>query len=135
MMFLLRNMTHSNQRRKITDNLIFRMYKCGLSIEETAKLCFKSVRTVTDWDNGKPIPPECRRLMKIYSGRDLEALHDDWRGWKIKQGELITPNGWTLTPDRIISGNALLEINADEDRKSKATIIRAARLIQSIRYK
>lgn len=129
MMFLLRNMTHSYQRRKITDNLIFRMYKCGLSIEETAELCFKSVRTVTEWDKGKPIPPECRRLMKIYSCRDLEALHDDWRGWQIKRRELITPNGWSLTPDRIITGNALLEINAENDRRNKAIIMNTARLI------
>lgn len=135
MMFLFRNMTHSNQRRKITDNLIFRMYKCGLSIEETATLCFKSVRTVTEWDRGKPIPPECRRLMKIYSCRDLEPLHEDWRGWKIKKGELITPSGWAITPDRIISGNALLEIDAENDRKTKATIIRTARLLQRLRFK
>ncbi|WP_415721613.1 DUF3653 domain-containing protein [Photobacterium ganghwense] len=73
--------------------------------------------------------------MKIYSCRDLESLHDDWRGWKIKQGELITPNGWTLTPDRIISGNALLEINAEDDRKAKALIIRTARMIQKLRFK
>lgn len=133
MMFLLRNMTHSHQRRKITDNLIFRMYKCGLSIEETAELCFKSVRTITEWDDGKPIPPECKRLMKIYSGRDLEPLHEDWRGWQIKKRELITPNGWSLTPDRVITGNALLEINAEDDRKMKATILRTARLLNELR--
>lgn len=134
-MFRLRNMTHSIQGRKITDNLIFRMYKCGLSIEETAQICFKSVRTVTEWDRGKPIPPECRRLMKIYSCRDLEAFHDDWRGWKIKQSELITPNGWSLTPDRIITGNALLEINSEDDNINKRIILHTARLLQKIRYK
>lgn len=135
MMFLLRNMTHRNKALKVTDNLIFRMYKCGLTVEETANLCFKSVRTVTEWDRGKPIPPECKRLMKLYSGRELEPLHDDWRGWRMNKSELITPNGWTLTADRVIAGNALLEINADNDRQAKATILKAARMIQQIRYK
>jgi hypothetical protein len=28
------------------------------------------------------------------------------------KGELITPSCWGLTPDRIITGNALIEIGA-----------------------
>ncbi|WP_273857043.1 DUF3653 domain-containing protein [Photobacterium sp. GSS17] len=73
--------------------------------------------------------------MKLYSSRDLGPLHEDWRGWKIIQRELITPNGWSLTPDRIITGNALLEINSDDDRRMKALIIETARNLQKIRYK
>ncbi|WP_242551976.1 DUF3653 domain-containing protein [Photobacterium ganghwense] len=73
--------------------------------------------------------------MKLYSGRELEPLHDEWRGWRIMKNELITPNGWTLTPDRVIAGNALLEIDAEHDRQAKATIIKAARMIQRVRYK
>ena len=37
-------------------NYIFRWFECGLTVEETAKLCFKSVMTVTKWDGGRPIP-------------------------------------------------------------------------------
>lgn len=132
MMFLLRNMTHKKYQPKITKNQIFRMYKCGLTVEETAKLCFKTVRTVTSWDKGQPIPPECRRLMKLYSGRCIEPLHNDWQGWRISKGELIAPGGWCLTPDRIIAGNALLEIDADNDRKCKALIIKTARLLKNL---
>ncbi|MDV5169719.1 DUF3653 domain-containing protein [Photobacterium rosenbergii] len=43
-------------------------------------------------------------------------MNDDWRGWQIKHGELVTPNGWTLTPDRIVTGNALLQIDAESDQ-------------------
>ncbi|WEM44740.1 DUF3653 domain-containing protein (plasmid) [Photobacterium sp. DA100] len=70
--------------------------------------------------------------MKLYSCRDLAAINDNWRGWQIKQGELVTPNGWTLTPDRIVTGNALLQISADSDRELKAAIIRTARLLHQL---
>ncbi|WP_064608552.1 DUF3653 domain-containing protein [Photobacterium sp. J15] len=118
--------------KQITNNYIFRKFTCGLSRIETAKLCFKSVKTVTRWDNGQKIPPECRRLMKLYSCSDLEAVNDKWRGWRIKQGELITPSGWSLTPDRIVTGNALLEINAEDDSRTKALIIKTARQLQNL---
>lgn len=134
-MFCFRNMRKTNKPRRITDNLIFRKYKCGLTKEETAKLCFKTVRTITEWDRGRPIPPECKRLMRLYSGRSLDPLNVEWHGWRIKHNELITPNGWTLTPDRIIAGNALIEINSDDDRKNKATLLKASRMIQKIRYR
>ncbi|WP_064608587.1 DUF3653 domain-containing protein [Photobacterium sp. J15] len=119
-------------RHQLTKNYIFRFYQCGLSIENTAKLCFKTVRTVTQWDKGKSIPPECKRLMRMYSGLELDPLGDEWRGWSIRGGRLITPNSWSLTPDRIITGNALLEINAENDRKLKAEIIKTARLLRKL---
>ncbi|WP_064604191.1 regulator [Photobacterium sp. J15] len=119
-------------RHELTKNYIFRFYQCGLSIEDTAKLCFKTVRTVTLWDKGKPIPPECKRLMRMYAGIELDPLGDEWREWSLKKGRLITPNNWSLTPERIITGNALLEINAEDDRKLKAEIIRVARLLKKL---
>ena len=131
-MFSLQGKRSMPKHHQLSENYIFRFFKCGLSIEQTAELCFKSVRTITRWDEGKPIPPECRRLMRMYCGLELDPLSDDWRGWKINKCELITPNGWSLTPDRIITGNALLEINADNDRQCKATIIKAARQLSKL---
>ena len=118
--------------KKLTNNYIFRKFTCGLSKIETANLCFKTVRTVTRWDCGQEIPPECRRLMKMYAGRQLGALDDSWQGWKINKEELIIPGGWSLTPDRIITGNALLEINTEKDSQQKAQIMRAARLLTNL---
>ncbi|STY92178.1 Uncharacterised protein [Vibrio anguillarum] len=48
---------------EMTKNYFFREFEYGLSAEDTAKLCFKSVRTVNEWDGGKNIPKECKRLM------------------------------------------------------------------------
>ena len=57
-------------------NFIFREYECGLSVEETAELCLKTARTVKEWDKGKTIPPECKRLMKMSRGRDLTCAKE-----------------------------------------------------------
>ncbi|WP_036799685.1 DUF3653 domain-containing protein [Photobacterium marinum] len=118
--------------KNLTNNYIFRKFTCGLSKKEVSELCFKSVRTVTRWDAGQEIPPECRRLMKMYAGRELGAIGDIWRGWWLSKEELVTPNGWSLNPDRIITGNALLEINAENDRQAKAHILRTARLLKNL---
>ncbi|MGF1872857.1 DUF3653 domain-containing protein [Photobacterium indicum] len=132
LIYCFKNSVQLNNRNQITDNFIFRMYLCKLSIKETAELCFKSVRTVTEWDNGKSIPPECRRLMKLYSGRELSSIDDNWRQWRMAKGELITPSGWGLTPDRIITGNALIEIGAEGDREYMSKIIRTARQLKEL---
>ena len=57
----------------MSKNYIFRELECQMTKEEVAELCFKSVRTVTGWDEGKPIPPECKRLMTFALG-DVETL-------------------------------------------------------------
>ena len=46
--------------REMSKNYIFRELECQMTKEEVAELCFKSVRTVTGWDEGNPIPPECK---------------------------------------------------------------------------
>lgn len=117
---------------KVTENQIFRKFTCGLSVSETADLCFKSVRTVTRWDAGQEIPPECRRLMRMYSGRELSPLNDNWKNWRVGKGVLITPNNYSLTPDQILTGNALLEIGEKEDLKRASIIMRTARVIQNL---
>ncbi|CEO40778.1 DUF3653 domain-containing protein [Photobacterium kishitanii] len=118
--------------KEMTPNVYFRMYICGLTVEKTAELCFKSVSTVTKWDRGRTIPPICKRLMKLYANRRLDAVSKEWRGWMFNKGELITPNGWSLTPNQIFMGNALIEIGTDNDRALRAEIMRVARLIKNV---
>ncbi|MGR5144756.1 DUF3653 domain-containing protein [Photobacterium sp. DNB23_23_1] len=65
----------------------------------------------------------------MYCGLELGPLNDDWRGWKVKKDVLVTPNNWTLTPNQIITGNALIEIGAEQDRRNLTSIIKVARLM------
>jgi hypothetical protein len=45
---------------------------------------------------------------------------------------LITPSGWGLTPDRIITGNALIEIGAERDRIKMSKIIKTAKQLKEL---
>ncbi|WP_089138185.1 phage protein [Vibrio rumoiensis] len=117
---------------EMTKNFIFRELECGLSIEETAKLCFKTVRTITEWDRGKTIPPECKRLMRLYCGREL-GTSNDWEGFKMNKQYLITPYQQSVTPQQILLGLGLVEIKSELELKTSSKILKIARAISVIK--
>lgn len=120
--------------RKMTKNYIFREYKCGLTREETADLCFKTVRTVTGWDEGKTIPPECKRLMRMAKGREL-SKSNDWKQFKMHNDGLELPTGKTVTAQQIMAGIALLEIQSELELKTSTYLIKTARAIANLKKK
>ncbi|HDM8048127.1 TPA: phage protein [Vibrio fluvialis] len=116
---------------EMTKNYIFREFECGLTREQTAELCFKSVRTVTEWDKGKPIPPECKRLMRLVKGRELSHLKE-WENFKFRNGKLEIPTGQLITPQEIITGIALIEINSETELRTKSKLLRLSRVIAKL---
>ncbi|NRF32133.1 phage protein [Vibrio coralliilyticus] len=117
---------------EMTKNYIFREFKCGLSIESTAELCFKSVRTVKQWDKGLAIPKECKRLMRKQSR--LELSYDaEWVGFKMVNQKLELPTGRKVSPQEILAGIALLEINSELELKTSSKLIKYARAISNLR--
>lgn len=115
----------------MTKNYIFREYVCCLTREETANLCFKTVRTVTGWDEGKPIPPECKRLMRMARGRELSDS-EDWRQFRMHRNGLELPTGQTVSAQQVLAGIALLEIQSDIELKTTSKIARYARAIAKL---
>lgn len=120
--------------RKMTKNYIFRKFECELSKEETAKLCFKSVRIVTSWDNGRDIPPECRRLMKLAKSRIL-SYQDEWEEFRMVRGKLELPTGQQLTPQELITAVALLSIQSELEIKTCSKLLRLARALIKLKSK
>ncbi|PFG56163.1 hypothetical protein ATG66_2489 [Vibrio sp. ES.051] len=118
--------------RKMNKNYIFREFECGLSIEETAKLCFKSVTTVKKWDKGQSIPPECKRLMRMTSGREL-ATSEDWELFKMHKNTLELPTGQFVTAQQILTGIALLELGAEPDLMIAKEIMKYVRALMKIK--
>ncbi|HAS6154199.1 TPA: phage protein [Vibrio vulnificus] len=117
---------------EMTKNFVFREFECGLTVEETAKLCFKSVRQVKEWDKGKNIPSECKRLMRMSKGRELSAC-DSWEAFKMHYDRLELPTGQLVTAQEILAGLALLEIAAPEDVKTNSKLLKYARAISRIK--
>ena len=99
--------------------------------EEVAELCFKTVRTVTGWDEGKPIPPECKRLMRLSKGRELSAS-DEWQQFKMHYDKLELPSGQIVSPQQILAGIALLSIQSELEIKTSRYLIKIARAIARI---
>lgn len=113
---------------EMTKNYIFREFECGLSIQETAELCFKSVRTVKDWDKGKEIPKECKRLMRISKGRVL-SHRKEWKGFRMYLGKLELPTGQQVTPQEILTGIALLQIQSELELATTSKLLKFARAL------
>ncbi|MDC5853825.1 regulator [Vibrio europaeus] len=117
---------------EMTKNYIFREFECGLSIEQAANLCFKSVRTIKEWDKGKEIPKECKRLMRLQSRLELSPL-EEWNGFRINNHRLELPTGHSVTPQEILIGIALLEIKSDIELSTTTKILKYVRSISKMK--
>ncbi|EGR0056371.1 phage protein [Vibrio vulnificus] len=116
---------------EMTKNFVFREFECGLTVEETAKLCFKSVRQVKEWDKGKTIPCECKRLMRMSKGRELSPC-DSWENFKMRYDKLELPTGQLVSAQQVLTGIALLEIGAKTDLEISSLVLKYARALKQI---
>ncbi|HCG7910527.1 TPA: phage protein [Vibrio parahaemolyticus] len=114
---------------EMTKNFIFREFECGLSVEQTAELCLKTVRTVKELDKGKAIPPECKRLMRMTNGRELSPS-EQWDQFKMHYDKLELPTGQLVTAQQILTGIALLEIGSANDLKVSHKLLKYARCLK-----
>ncbi|KGY13606.1 regulator, partial [Vibrio tubiashii] len=108
---------------EMTKNYIFREFECGLTVEQTAELCFKSVRTVNAWDKGKDIPRECKRLMRMTKNRELSHT-DEWKGFQMKAGKLELPTGQSVSAQEVLVGIALIEIESELELQTTSKILK-----------
>ncbi|EHR0760532.1 phage protein [Vibrio parahaemolyticus] len=116
---------------EMTKNYIFREFECGLTVEQTAELCLKTVRTVKEWDKGKTIPPECKRLMRMTKGRELSPS-EQWEHFKIHYDRLELPTGQLVTAQQVLTGIALLEIGAASDQILASKLLKYARVLKNM---
>ncbi|UJQ40391.1 regulator [Vibrio anguillarum] len=116
---------------EMTKNSVFREFECKLSEEETAKLCFKSVSVVKGWDKGKEIPRECKRLMRMAKGRELSSC-STWEQFKMHYNKMELPTGQLVTPQEILAGIALLEIEAVDDMRTLSKVLKFSRAIAKL---
>tara|TARA_Y100000588_G_scaffold83247_1_gene87805 strand:+ start:313 stop:681 length:369 start_codon:yes stop_codon:yes gene_type:complete len=118
--------------RKMTENYIFREFICRSTKEETAELCFKTVRKITGWDEGKSIPPECKKLMRVAKGRKL-SHSEDWKEFKMHHDGLELPTGLLVSAQKVLAGIVLPEIQSDLEIRTSTYLLRIAREIAKIK--
>lgn len=119
-------------RKEMTKNFVFREFECGLSIEEAAILCFKTVSEVKSWDEGEKIPPICKRLMRWHSRKEL-YYGDEWWGFRMEGGRLILPTGDRVAPQQILFAIAILQIEAPEHDLVRSKLLKYARAMVRIK--
>jgi hypothetical protein len=68
----------------------------GYPAELIALWCAVSPRTAASWKAGKGKPS--RQALRLFAlHRDERVLDDQWRGWRIRKGTLVDPDGNATT--------------------------------------
>ena len=118
--------------RNLTENYIFRCFDCGLSVEEVAELCFTSCREVIAWDDGKSMPPQYRRLMMLASKKRISHL-ECWEDFIIEKEKLRIPSGQLITPQQIVTGQALIELQSGNEQRILLKLLQYSRILSKIK--
>lgn len=66
---------------------------------------------------------------KMVLAGDLGLFDRDWTGWIIREGKLISPEGWEATPGNVLATRlhaAQLAVYQAENRRLKAELAEAA---------
>lgn len=72
----------------------------GIPAEEIARVCGVDVRTARRWKRGETRMPKTSAM--ILRG-DLGCFDPAWQGWKLRDGKLISPEGWETLPGDVLS--------------------------------
>jgi len=70
----------------------------GLNVNEIARICKVDITTARRWKRRAKRPPET--ALMILSG-DLGHLDPAWEGWTVRNGFLISPEGWEAAPGHV----------------------------------
>ena len=73
---------------------------CGIRAEDIARRCGVNVATARRWKRGASQMSKAAAM--ILSG-DLGIFDPPWRGWVLRRGNLISPEGWQATPGDVLS--------------------------------
>lgn len=65
----------------------------SFTIKEIARICCVDLTTARRWKRGAVCPPKSAVLL---IQADLGCFDPKWSGWHIRNGFLISPNGWEI---------------------------------------
>jgi hypothetical protein len=72
----------------------------GLPAEEIARRCRVDVATARRWKRGARCPPRTALMILV---EDLGCFDPAWKGWCIRDGQLISPEGWAASPGDVLA--------------------------------
>jgi hypothetical protein len=72
----------------------------SITIKEIARICHVNLTTARRWKRGARCPPKSALLLIC---GDLIAFDREWRGWRVREGKLISPEGWEITVGDVLA--------------------------------
>jgi hypothetical protein len=98
----------------------------AISIKEIVEVCGVDVTTARRWKRGAICPPQHALLyLQAKVNQDLSFLDPAWRGWVLRHGHLISPEGWQMSMSDVLASRlheAQLAAWRIEVRKLKAEL-------------
>jgi hypothetical protein len=73
----------------------------GLPAERLATIAGVHVSTARRWKRRGRVPRGVARLVEITIDGDLGAIHETWRGWRLTEGALWSPEGTVYSPGEV----------------------------------
>lgn len=71
----------------------------GLSASYIARICRVDLATARRWKRGATCPPYT--ALVLIKG-DLSGFGPQWRGWTMRAGRIVSPEGWAATPGDVM---------------------------------
>src|SRR5580698_10297911 len=72
----------------------------GINVNEIARICHVSLKTAARWKAGTTCPPWA--ALVLVAG-DLVAFDKEWSGWTLRDGFLISPEGWRVGSGEVLA--------------------------------
>ena len=72
----------------------------GMPACEIARICRVDPKTARGWKRGDHRPPPA--ALMILRG-DLGEFDPAWSGWRLRDGQLLSPEGWPASPGEVLS--------------------------------
>ena len=112
-------------RKRIPTSPVSPFY--GFPAELIAEWCGVSVGTAQHYKSGRRKPPTpVLRLFRLY--RDGKVLGKDWDGYKVVNGEMISPDGRKTHPSDIVLMGLVWQALAEKDPESYYALLQQDRL-------
>lgn len=72
----------------------------GINVNEVARICHVSLKTAARWKAGTTCPPWSALMMVA---ADLGCFDPDWVGWSLRDGFLVSPEGWRVGAGEVLA--------------------------------
>ena len=72
----------------------------GIPAAEIARICQVDIKTARGWKKGSHRPPPS--ALMVLCG-NLGVFDPAFQGWRLRDGKLVSPEGWTASPGEVLS--------------------------------